>query len=178
MISKNYDGKPIRDLQRMLRTISYFTQSIPYVIPDGIFGESTKRSVAEFQTAYGLLRTGEADRETWDKIREVFERVCSVYSLPEKSTVFAKRNINVKQGDKRGEIFVLQAMMRAVGEVFINIPETEVTGVYDVKSVAAVKAIQELSGLEPTGVVDTATFNVVSGIYSSNVAKHIDFLKN
>ena len=175
MIAENYDRKPIRDLQNMLRTISHFTLEIPCVIPDGIFGENTKKCVMDFQMAYGLERNGEVNRDTWDKIREVFIKINDLYSTPQKSVILAGRNVSIQKDDEMPELFVIQSMIHALSKIFSNIPVIDINGIYDNKSVSAVTFIQEISGIEPTGVINTGTYNAISNVYSSNVAKSIDF---
>ena len=58
----------VYELQTYLRYISRFVKSIPLVNPDGIYGPKTKEAVIEFQKAFGLPVTGEADFETWTRI--------------------------------------------------------------------------------------------------------------
>ena len=53
--------KEIRQIQRMLREISFFDESIERVIPDGIYGEQTKSSVKSFQRSNNLYETGKAN---------------------------------------------------------------------------------------------------------------------
>ena len=45
-------GQPIRNAQCYLRRIAYEYKEIPLVVPDGIFGQQTRRSVAAFQKKY------------------------------------------------------------------------------------------------------------------------------
>ena len=175
MIAENYDQKPIRDLQNMLRTISHFTKEIPCIIPDGIFGENTKKCVLDFQTAYGLERSGEVNRNTWDKIREVFIKISDIYSVPQKCMVLAGRNISINKDDEIPELLVIQSMIHALSKIFANIPAVDISGIHDKKSVAAVAFIQGVSGIEPTGVINTGTYNAISNVYTSNVAKSMDF---
>ena len=65
MIVEDMTGMSVMGLQEMLRTISFWLEDIPSVIPDGIFGPKTKDSVTAFQTVYGLKPTGEVDSQTW-----------------------------------------------------------------------------------------------------------------
>lgn len=173
VVAEKLDGKPIRNLQNMLMTISHFTQSIPSVIPDGIFGQRTKDSVLEFQKAYGLAVNGEVDKKTWNKIRDVFLNVRGIYSAPKKSAVVARKP-NIQRNDELLELFVIQSMMYALAQVFKNIPSVDINGKHDSKSAGATAFIQDVSGIEPTGVIDTLTYNMISNLYSSNVAKIIE----
>ena len=66
-------AEDIRYIQRLLRDISFFDEDIVTVIPDGIYGETTKDSVKSFQRKHNLYETGTVDNDTWDKIVEVSE---------------------------------------------------------------------------------------------------------
>ncbi len=174
MIASSRERKPVLDLQNMLRTISHYTQSISNVVPDGIFGVSTQNSVLDFQKAYGLEQTGEVDNKTWDKIRDAYNNVITIYSPPQPGIIVAD-SIYIDREDELLELFVIQAMILALSRVYSNIPDVDVTGRHDDKSVVAVTTLQEIFSLEPTGVIDTITFNAISRLYSSGVAKRIDY---
>lgn len=166
-------GYTVRGLQEMLRTVAYRTNNIPVVITDGIFGDETRESVTEFQKAYGLEATGDVDKNTWDRLRDEYIRLEILYARPEKADVVSE-NIYIKAGDERIELYVIQAMLYALSTI-LNMPLIEITGVHDENSVNSVIFVQNISGLEPTGDIDVQTYNKIAGLYSSNVAKNIDF---
>ena len=66
-------GQSVRSLQTMLRVISEADGTIPTVIPDGIYGQSTMEAVSAFQRHRGLSSTGIADQATWDRIAEAYK---------------------------------------------------------------------------------------------------------
>ena len=66
-------GKPVSGLQTMLRVIAEYDESMPSVVPDGIYGKDTMRAVTEFQRRYGLAATGITDYDTWNAITAAFE---------------------------------------------------------------------------------------------------------
>ena len=170
MIVENTDSRPIRGLQEMLRNISYFSEDVLPVIPDGNFSEDTKNSVISFQKIYGLEPNGEVDSKTWQKIRDVNVQLNKIYAEPEKFSVFGKRTV-IAKGDERSELYVLQAMLYAIFLEFPNSPDIQITGIYDDDSVNAVIFVQEITGLEPTGIIDTPTYNNITYLYTTNVAK-------
>ena len=55
----------IREVQGMLRAISYATDTLPRVPRDGIYGSETRAAVEAFQTQYELTPTGEVDYATF-----------------------------------------------------------------------------------------------------------------
>ena len=172
MIVENTDAKPIRGLQEMLRNISYYVDDVPTIIPDGIFNEETKNSVTSFQRIYGLEPKGEVDSETWDMIREVNENLNKIYADPIKLPVFGKRII-INPGDELSELLVIQAMLYAIFLLFPNSPVVEITGIHDDNSVESVIFVQNMSGMEPTGIIDTPTYNQIANLYTTQVAKKL-----
>lgn len=172
MIVENTDGKPVRGLQSMLRNISYYVEDVKGVIPDGNFNEDTKNSVISFQKIYGLEPNGEVDNVTWQKIRDVNNELNRIYAPPTEFPVFGKR-ILINEGDELPELLVLQAMIYVLFQLFPNSPIIEITGIHDDKSVESVIFIQNITGLEPTGVIDTPTYNMIAELYTSNVAKKL-----
>lgn len=173
MIVENTDGKPVRGLQSMLRNISYYVEDIPMIIPDGNFDDKTKESVISFQRIYGLEPTGEADNITWQKIRDVNNEINKIYVQPGMFPVFGKRII-INAGDEIPELLVLQAVIYVLLLRYPNAPVIEITGIHDDKSVESVIFLQNISGLEPTGVIDTPTYNMIIELYNSNVARKIE----
>ena len=168
MIVENTDAKPVRGLQSMLRNISYYVDDVLPVIPDGNFTQNTKDSVISFQKAYGLEPTGEVDNITWQKIRDVNMELNRIYVLPVAFPVFKKR-ILINEGDERSELYVIQAMLYAIFLVYPNAPNVDITGIHDENSVNAVVFVQTLTGLEPTGVIDTLTYNSIANLYTSSM---------
>lgn len=173
MIVENTDARPIRGLQNMLRNISYYVEDVLPVIPDGNFTEDTKNSVMSFQRIYGLEPNGEVDSDTWDKIRDVNNELERIYVVPVPFPVFGKRVI-INPGDELPELFVIQAMLYAIFLLFPNAPVIEITGIHDENSVESVIFIQNISGMEPTGVIDTPTYNMIAQLYTTQVAKKIE----
>ena len=68
-------GQPIRNLQRFLREISNEYGQIQMVLPDGVYGANTQRSVEDFQGIYGIEVTGQTDFDTWNRIVEVYTEI-------------------------------------------------------------------------------------------------------
>ena len=174
MIVENTDGKSVRGLQDMLRNISYYIEDIDSVVADGIFSEETKNSVISFQKIYGLEPNGEVDVVTWQKIRDVNNELENIYANPVCFPVFGKR-IYITKGDEMAELYVVQSMLYAVFAEYPNAPDVNITGIHDDNSVDAVIFVQNVAGLEPTGIIDTPTYNSIANLYTSGVAKKISF---
>ena len=70
-------GDEVRTLQQYLNAVSVVYPEIPPVDPTGVYGPRTAASVTAFQRFFGLPETGEADRDTWRKLAEVYYDILS-----------------------------------------------------------------------------------------------------
>lgn len=172
MIVENKDGQSVRGLQEMLRNISYYIEDVDSVIPDGYFSEDTKNSVISFQKIYGLEPNGEVDVVTWQKIRDVNNDLERIYVQPQSFPVFGKR-VYIIKGDEMSELLLVQSMLYGIFAEFPNAPDVIISGVHDDNSVDAVIFVQNIAGLEPTGIIDTPTYNIIANLYTSTVSKKI-----
>ena len=59
---ESFLAQPVRSLQTMLRVIAEDDNSLPTVVPDGIYGQTTMNAVTEFQRREGLPLTGITDQ--------------------------------------------------------------------------------------------------------------------
>lgn len=162
----NYVGQPIRSLQTMLRTIAHADETLLKIVPDGIYGPNTVQAVREFQRQNALPVTGETDNATWNKLVAVYT-VQSPSVLPAAPvTVCWTPNRTLAAGSRNSHLFLIQSMLQALARFYVNAPVLTVTGVHDAPSVAAVKWLQKLAALPPTGEIDQTTWAYLSGLYT------------
>lgn len=64
----------IRELQQYLYSLSFLDETLPRVIPDGIYGRQTALAVRAFQQKNGLRPNGETNRATWDAIVNAYRQ--------------------------------------------------------------------------------------------------------
>ena len=159
-------GTPVRNLQNMLREISLYYNNIPLLIADGIFGERTTNAVRAFQTAYSLPVTGEVDIITFEEIVRV-KRLAEEGRAPFKETlIIADPDHIIYPGMNSKHLYVIKAMVKNISSEFDNIGDIEITDdFYDDNFATIIKQIQRLSYLEPTGIIDKKTFNIISYLY-------------
>ena len=69
-------GKPIRSLQIMLRFVAAGNDRVDTVVPDGIYGEDTRRAVISFQPGICLLRCMSGIEFSVEK-QNLFVSICS-----------------------------------------------------------------------------------------------------
>ena len=147
----------IRELQQMLRRISYYNPAIPRITPDGIYGKATADAVRDFQQFYGLTANSEVSSATWEKIAEI-DREYSV--LPEPLQAFPRNgNTVILPGDRSFTVSVIQLILQALSEQDGDYPSCQVTGLFDEETANAVRRFQKLCALPVTGAVDCKTWN-------------------
>lgn len=74
-------GPKVRQMQEQLQTISSVYSAIPSITPDGIYGPATAAAVREFQSIFGLPRTGVTDFATWYKISHIYVGITKIAEL-------------------------------------------------------------------------------------------------
>jgi peptidoglycan hydrolase-like protein with peptidoglycan-binding domain len=163
------DIRPSVDmLQYLLDVLSSYYQTIPSVAYTGIFDEQTRDAVIEFQKIMGLPITGIVDDDTLDLLirtglgifktlppQEVYLPLIRFPGIPYRKD----------QGIERPGILVIQEMLSYISLVIPTIPPITTDGVFGEEIERAVIAFQQMFGLEPTGIVDEATWNELQTVY-------------
>lgn len=128
MLENEIYRRAVYELQIFLTAARLKYPRIPSVKADGIYGPETRRAVETFQEIYGLPVTGEADQETWEAAREVYYQM-----LLNTSEVLVP--VLLKVGEKipaAGDpVYVIQVMLRAIGERYHQFAGVQITGILD-----------------------------------------------
>ncbi len=161
----------IESLQMMLRNIAGEIDDVTTVIPDGIFGPQTLESVQSFQQKYGLEPTGVVDFDTWNKIVEVSDDIDAQTNPGRQVLAFNENNEEILPGQTILELYVIQAMMKALAQVISDLVDVEVTGTHDNTSVNAVKKIQISMGMNDDGIITIEFYNNLSNLYETYVTR-------
>lgn len=162
-------GQPIRNLQHFLRLISYYYNTVPAVIPDGIFSPQTKESVMGFQKTFSLPITGVADFDTWEKIIKVFNEISEYEEEALSPLVFPATNFFINPGESPLSLYIIHSMLYSLSTIFKNLGNFSITGTHDEFSVNFIKLLQKLFNLEANGIIDKKTFNMISALYNNHV---------
>lgn len=157
----------IRQLQMMLRTISFADENVPRIVPDGFYGSATAEAVKAFQQAYGLPPTGETDFATWEELKKRSQTAAVYHSEPLKINPFGSAVNVIRKGDKSPAAAIIQAMLLAVSEKYPNIGNITVNGSFDNSTEIALRRFQKLCSLPPTGEADIFTWNCLARFFNS-----------
>lgn len=160
-ISGRPEYAPINDLQTMLRTV------VPErdLNQDGIYGEETRDAVAAYQRRRGLKVTGITDQETWEALKKDYFDLETERAPAEPLLIILQPGQVIEAGDNNLHLYLMQAMLVALGRVDPGIPTLTVNGTLDEDTERAVRWLQALAGLEQTGDIDKTTWKYLAKHY-------------
>lgn len=158
---------PIQSLQQMLRTIAFAGMDIPLVIPDGVYGASTKNAVIAFQKQQGLPATGMVDETTHRAIVAAHNHANELLSPAQSAVYRFPATLVILSGQYHPHVRLAQTMLQNLHQEFSGLPRPTATGYLDETTQDALKLIQTLAGLCPTGQLDKVTWNRLTRLYRS-----------
>ena len=155
-------NQPIRSLQTMLRTLAEFDSRHETLIPDGIYGPSTKSAVSKFQRLHGLPVTGVTDLQTWEQIVAEYEPALIQITEAQMLDLILEPNQVIRKGERHPHIYILQAILAVLEDAYESIGPVEHNGLLDEATASAIAAFQGLSGLHMTGNLDKVTWKALA----------------
>lgn len=155
---ETFVGQPVRSLQQMLRVIGEDRGQATSVIPDGIFGQQTRGAVAQFQRNNGLPVTGVADQTTFSRIADAYEPARTRVGPAEPLRLILNPNQVLSRGDDHPYLFLVQAMLLALHQIYGSVSPVNMTGILDGPTEQALSDFQFLSELPADGRLDKITW--------------------
>lgn len=149
----------IFELQTMLRLIGQTDGMVPLVNPDGIFGPETERAVLVFQSNMGLPPTGIVDFGTWNAVTNAYRMARNFIRQGLALFSFPGNGYEVAHGEKSELVYIVQILLSGIEVVYDVFSKTDISGIYDEKTEAAVRTFQKLNRLPVTGTVNAATWD-------------------
>lgn len=163
-------GLGVSNLQYFISYLSQFYSSIPNVAIDGVFGNQTREAVIAVQKAFELTPDGTVGEITWNTIYNAYRGIITQIPLTYiEGNVLPFPGLLLRIGSDNDSVLLLQQYINVIASVYPEVNSVELTGYFGVQTDSAVKAIQEISGLEPNGLVGAITWNAVTSLYSDIV---------
>lgn len=172
--AESFIGQPVRSLQTMLRVLSEDDRSLPTVVPDGIYGQTTMGAVTEFQRREGLPLTGITDQTTWDAIVLRYEDALIRIDQAEPIEIIMDPGQVFVLGDQGPYIYLMQTLLIVLAQDHKDIRPPSHTGIFDTDTESALTAFQALAGLEQTGQLDKITWKHLSRHFTLNAHHNSD----
>lgn len=171
---ESFIEQPVRSLQTMLHLLAEDDSSLPSVVPDGIYGQTTMNAVTEFQRREGLPLTGITDQATWDAIVIHYEDALIRVDSAEPIEIIMDPGQVFVLGDEGPYIYLMQTLLIWLSRDHKDITEPSHTGVFDAETQNALSAFQALAGLAQTGQLDKITWKHLSRHFTLNVHHRSD----
>ncbi len=162
----------IRELQEKLRGLSYSDSSLPRPAVTGIRDDVTDEAIRIFQKNTGLEETGNADSATWKAIDKEHRIAVNRYS-PAAALYPVPGDAFFSMPQPKHFVLLLQLLLDTLSGLTDTIPPTAMTGQFDEQTARALSAVQTLSGLPPTGVLDAAVWNAITALYNLETVKYL-----
>ena len=182
-IEESYPGVPLRVgdsgnnvkiIQTELNRISRNYPAIPKIADtNGVFGLDTEKAVKKFQEIFGLAQTGEVDKSTWYRIKQYYVGVKNLADLVSEGLTISEAQVpfatQLREGSQGIGVRTVQYYLNILAYFNSNLADLPLDGVFGPETTNAVRIFQQYYGLPVTGVVNTATWNVLNRIYSETV---------
>ena len=168
-------GNDVRIIQQQLNRIRRNYPAIPEITTElGIFDARTREAVETFQGIFNLDKTGEVDKSTWYKIKEIYNGVKRLseltgegLSLEEVTTLYESE---LAPGSSGYPVTTIQYYLNVIAYFNPNLNIIPLTAIYDDATVNAVSRFQNEYGLTVTGTVNRETWNKITFVYNEIVA--------
>lgn len=157
--------RAISELQGYLRNLSRTDPDIERVVPDGIFGEETERSVRSFQRKYGLPEDGIVSYEVWTRIREENDRAVFLFSEPRQVARLSDADLPLSIGMRSNVVYHLKTMLLFLSQRHDNFSSVTVSDVFDAETESSVRQWQRVIREPDNGIVDKVTWNALADYY-------------
>ena len=162
------DGKrAVFRIQKCLTALHNAGYPVPAPVPDGVYDEETARAVSAFQALRGLPQTGTVDEQTWRAINEKAEECMKACerSAPIYPYEYNKRGALTSE-ERSDLMYIVQIMLRTLEGRFSQLISQPLNGLCDETTEKNVRYLQSVWGLETTGQIDLATWNMLAAAYN------------
>lgn len=166
-------GAAVQAVQLELNRVAENYPSIPLIArPDGTFGEDTERAVRRFQQISGLVPEGTVGRDTWYKLKHIYEGVRRFSGLLYDGKILRDSDNSfagtLKEGSLGQDVGETQYHINVVSYFYPQVPSVALDQFYGPKTAESVKAFQKLSYLVEDGMVGQNTWHSM-GVSCGNI---------
>lgn len=162
---------PVQSLQHILNHLARTIPNLPRLAETGTFDEATLEAVMIFQRDFGLPVTGIADQATWDAMMDVYYQNLLEFGPSPLLHVFPNNFDPIRENDRRIGMLVVQAMLTELLSIVSNFEPVEMGGINSGPTLRNLKLLQQLSGMNSSGILDRATWTILAALYRALVTR-------
>ncbi len=178
-IEESYPGSPlivgssgndVKIFQQELNRIGRNYPAIPKIdITTGIFDVQTQNAVKKFQEIFNIPVTGNVDKQTWYRIKELYNGVKRLGELVSEGITIDEATLQypeeLSQGMSGNPVTTIQYYLNVIAYFNPNLNTFPINGNFDVNTVNAVNSFQSEYGLPVTGIINETTWNKIISVY-------------
>lgn len=157
----------VRITENRLNRIHKYYPIVPLIMSvDNYFTKETAAAILAFQRTFDLAANGVLDKVTYTTIAELAESINLAEELRADAHPLPKNtpDVNLKMEDQGENVLQLQYLLQ-VANIFYNLPQQAIDGVFGEATATAVLAFQQFFLLPETGVVSSADWEVLYDMF-------------
>lgn len=164
-------GNDVKIFQQQLNRIGRNYPAIPKInITTGIFDVDTQNAVKKFQEIFNIPVTGIVDKNTWYRIKSIYNGVKRLGELVSEGITFDEVALQypgeLSEGMSGYPVTTIQYYLNVIAYFNPNLNTFPISNTFDGNTVNAVKNFQTQYSLPVTGIIDEATWNSVKQVYA------------
>ena len=167
-------GNDVKIIKTQLNRISKNYPAIPKLLDESVyFTIETDASVRKFQEIFNLKVNGVVDSSTWYKIKYIYnavKEISEIYSegisLKESDLIYED---TLKEGSTGEGVRTLDYLLSTIAYFDDFIPDLDVSMEFGPELKEMVMAFQDKYNVEPTGIVDRSTWNLILSVYNTTI---------
>lgn len=163
-------GEDVVEIQRELNRIAINYPSIPKITGSrGYFEQTTRTAVMQFQRIFNLDPDGIVGKETWYKIRQIYNGVKGLSELYSEGITISEAERKYKKvlklGDRGASVRIIQYYLNFLSYFNLKLPYVAIDGIFGQETYDAVLTFQALYGLDVDGIVGRDTWDMIQNAY-------------
>lgn len=157
----------VKLLQYYVRVLGCYYPEIPIIEISGYYGPETVNAILALEKKFGLIEDGVVGIQTWALLDKQYRAIYR--NIPEgcleNKTIYPGYILSKGMGDKN--VTLMQQYLQKISQTYPSIPPVDVTGIFDNKTEAAVRAIQQQYLGENTGIIGPITWDQIAVLYEN-----------
>jgi len=158
-------GRRVRQIQYFIAVLGEFYTSIRPIAITGTYDQATENAVRDIQQTFGIPVDGIVGRQTWQSIYSAYLGIIDTQNSIEGGIARYPGEV-LAVGSTGDDVLLIQSYLQTISQYFSSVPEVTPDGIFGARTESAVRAVQELYALEPTGTIDALTWVAIASLYS------------